>query len=79
MMDDARLPSTWVIEEARTFLQAAQVLEVRAKSSPDRTRYWPSVRNPALAWELFLKSLLVKADPSSPDLNMILMGTGDCA
>lgn len=65
-MDYEPLPSTWVIEEARAFLRAAQVLEVRAKNDPDTRLYWPAVMNSALACELLLKSLLVEADPRYP-------------
>ncbi|WP_054905251.1 hypothetical protein [Pseudomonas sp. NBRC 111144] len=65
-MDYEPLPSTWVIDEARAFLRAAQVLEVRAKNDPDTNLYWPAVMNSALACELFLKSLLVEADPRYP-------------
>ncbi|WP_238349937.1 hypothetical protein [Pseudomonas sp. SWRI111] len=53
-MDYERLPSPWVIEEARAFLRAAQILEQGA-SNGDFQRYWPAVMNSALASELLLK------------------------
>lgn len=64
-MDYERLPSTWVIEEARAFLRAAQILEQGA-SNGDFHLYWPAVMNSALASELLLKSFLVEADPRFP-------------
>lgn len=64
-MDSEPLPSTWVIEEARAFLRAAQILEQGA-SSGDFHLYWPAVMNSALAAELLLKSFLVEADPRFP-------------
>lgn len=64
-MDSEPLPSTWVIEEARSFLRAAQIIEQRA-SGGDMNLYWPAVMNSALAAELLLKSFLVEADPRFP-------------
>ena len=64
-MDFEPLPSTWVIEEARAFLRAAQILEKKA-SDGDTALYWPAVMNSALASELLLKSFLVEADPRFP-------------
>ena len=64
-MDFEPLPSTWVIEEARAFLRAAQTLEKTA-SGGDTALYWPAVMNSALASELLLKSFLVEADPRFP-------------
>lgn len=65
-MDYEPLPSTWVIEEARALLRAAQILEVTAQSDRAPSLYWPAIMNSALACELFLKSLLVEADPRYP-------------
>ncbi|EBV3304078.1 hypothetical protein DOH45_23945 [Salmonella enterica subsp. enterica serovar Enteritidis] len=65
-MDYEPLPSTWVIEEARAFLRAAQILEVRSQHDHDPNLCWPAIMNSALACELFLKSLLVEADPRYP-------------
>ena len=64
-MDFEPLPSTWVIEEARAFLRAAEILEKTA-SDGDTALYWPVVMNSALASELLLKSFLVEADPRFP-------------
>jgi hypothetical protein len=64
-MDYERLPSTWVIEEARSFLRAAQILE-QCASNGDSNLYWPAAMNSALASELLLKSFLVEADPRFP-------------
>ncbi|UMZ12921.1 MULTISPECIES: hypothetical protein [Pseudomonas] len=65
-MDHEPLPSTWVIEEARTFIRAAQILEQRAIDDHDLNLFWPAVMNSALACELLLKSCLVEADPCYP-------------
>lgn len=65
-MNHEPLPSTWVIEEARTFMRAAQILEQRATDDRDLNLFWPAVMNSALACELFLKSCLVEADPRHP-------------
>lgn len=65
-MNQEPLPSAWVIEEARTFMRAAQILEQRATDDRDPNLFWPAVMNSALACELFLKSCLVEADPRYP-------------
>lgn len=78
-MDYEPLPSTWVIEEARAFLRAAQILEVAAQGDRDPRLYWPSIMNSGLACELFLKSLLVEADPRYPRSEYDPDGICDCA
>lgn len=64
-MDYVSLPSSWVIEEARTFLRASLLLEQSA-SNGEVALYWPAAMTSALASELYLKSFLVEADPRSP-------------
>lgn len=60
-----KLPSTWVIEEARTYLRAAQILEASATDG-DTSIFWPAAMNTGLAIELYLKAFLVEPDPDYP-------------
>jgi hypothetical protein len=59
------LPNTWVIEEARAYLRAAQILE-RSANEGDISLFWPAAMNTGLALELYLKAFLVESDPDHP-------------
>jgi hypothetical protein len=59
------LPSIWVIEEARAYLRAAQILEISAMEG-DTSLFWPAAMNTGLALELYLKAFLVESDPDHP-------------
>ena len=48
-MDYEPMSSTWVIAEARAFLRAAQILELKAQGDNDSGLYWSAVMNSALA------------------------------
>lgn len=67
-MNSESRPNTWVIEEARAYLRASQLIEQHAKND-DLSLYWPAAMNAALASELYLKSFLVESDPDNPGDN----------
>ncbi|NWA24940.1 hypothetical protein HX866_08555 [Pseudomonas gingeri] len=58
-------PSLRVVEEARDYLKAAQLIEQHAYSGNSRL-FWPAAMNAGLASELYLKSFLVESDPDHP-------------
>ncbi|NWD71771.1 hypothetical protein HX870_29615 [Pseudomonas gingeri] len=58
-------PSLRVVEEARDYLKAAQLIEQYAYSG-NSGLFWPAAMNAGLASELYLKSCLVESDPDHP-------------
>ncbi|WP_145193616.1 hypothetical protein [Pseudomonas sp. URMO17WK12:I11] len=67
------LPAFQVVTYARDFLKASEAIVDRAKQG-ETDLYLPAVMTSALACEQYLKSFLVKAEPSKPGFLKLVPG-----